>query len=104
MRSARSAIVFLVILTMGLSLSVLPEDVAETAFDESDTQPYESTALFSIIVRLAAARTAADGLTGVSPLRFAPVTGCSGCRLPYERLLAHPDSDSLTILDCSLRC
>ena len=104
MRNARSAIVFLVILTMGLSLSVLPDDIAETAFDESETQPYETTPLFSIVVRPVVARTAANGLTCVSPLRFAPVTGRGGCRRPYERVPAHPDSDSLTILDCSLRC
>ena len=104
MRNARSAIVFLVILTMGLSLSVLPEDVAETAFDESETQPYETTPLFSIVVRPVVARTAANGLTCVSPLRFASVTGRGECRLPHEGLLAHRDSDSLTIVDCSLRC
>src|SRR5690242_3418629 len=104
MRNARSAIVFLVILTMGLSLSVLPEDVAETAFDESETQPYENNPLFSIVVWLVAARTAADRLTRVFPLRFAPMSGRYGRRRRHERLLAHPDSDSLTILDCSLRC
>jgi hypothetical protein len=105
MRNARSAIVFLVVLTLGLSLAVVAENLPETAFDESETQPYESTPLlFSIVVRPVAARAAADGLTRVSPLRSAPVTGRRGCHLQYERLLAHPDSNSLTILDCSLRC
>jgi hypothetical protein len=104
MRNTRSAVVFLVILTFGLSLAVVPEDVAETAFDESETQPYERTPLLSIVVTQAAAWAAEDGLTRVSPLRFTPVTGRCQCRLPYERVPAHPDSDSLTILDCSLRC
>jgi hypothetical protein len=104
MRNARSAILFFVILTLGLSLAVVPEDVPETAFDESETQPYEGTPLFSIVVRPVAARAAEGGLTCVSPLRFAPVTGRCQCRLQYERVSAHPDSNSLTILDCSLRC
>jgi hypothetical protein len=104
MRNARSAIVFWLILTMGLSLSILPEDVAETAFDESETQPYESTALFSMVVRLVATRTAEGGLNFVSVLRCAPATGCCQCPLPYERVSTQSDSDSLTILDCSVRC
>ena len=104
MRNARSAIVFLVILTMGLCLSVLPEDVAETALDESEALPYERTPLFSIVVRPVAARTAKDRLTRVSALRCAPLTGRCQCRLRSERVWAHSDFDSLTILDCSLRC
>jgi hypothetical protein len=46
---------------MGLSLSVLPEDVAETPFDESEMQFYVSTLLlFSIVVPQVAARAAED--------------------------------------------
>ena len=104
MRNLRSAFVLLLAVVFGLSLAVVPEDVPETAFDESETQPYESTPMFSIVVRQVAARAAEGGLTCVSPLRFAPVTGRCQCRLQYERVSAHPDSDSLTILDCSLRC
>jgi len=86
----------LLTIVLGLCLAVLPEDVPETAFDESETQPYESTPLFSTVVRPVAAWAAEDALTCVSPLRFAPLT---------ERcVLVHPDSDSLSILDCSLRC
>ena len=104
MRKLRSTFVFLLAIVLSLFLAVAPEDAPETAFDESEAPPYETTPLFSIVVRPVAARAAEDGLTCVSPLRFAPVTGRCGCRLPHERLLAHPDSDSLTILDCSLRC
>jgi len=58
MRNAHSAIVFLMILIIGLSLAVLPEDVAETAFDESEGLPSEGTPLFSGAVALGADRAA----------------------------------------------
>jgi hypothetical protein len=103
-RKLRSAFVLLLTIVLGLSLVALPEDVPETAFDESETQPYENTPLFSIVVTQAAAWAAEDGLTCVSPLRFAALTERCECHLPYARVRAHPDSDSLTILDCSLRC
>lgn len=98
------AIIFGLILILGLSVAVPAEDVPETAFDESESPPYEGTPVFAIVVPQVAAR-AARTMTCVSPLiRFAPVTGRCQCRLPYERVPAHPDSDSLTIFDCSLRC
>lgn len=57
MRNARCAIVFLVILTLGLSLEVVAENLPETAFDESEMQLYVSTLmLFSIVVPQVAAR------------------------------------------------
>ncbi len=102
-RNLRSTFVLLLAIVLGLSFALVPEDLPETTFDESDTQPYEDTPLFSIVVRQVAARPAEDGLTCVSPLRFAPLTGRCQCRHPYERVPAHPASDSLTILDCSLR-
>jgi hypothetical protein len=81
MRNTRSAIVFLVIVTLALSLAVVPENLPETAFDESEMQLYVSPLLSWIVVPQVAA-WAADG----------------------ERLPAHPGSDFLAILDCSLRC
>ncbi len=104
MRKLRSGFVLLLAIVLGLSLAAVPEDVPETAFDESETPPYESTPLFSIVVPQVAGHAPEDGLTCVSPLRFARLTELDGCRLEYERMAAHPDSDSLTVLDCSLRC
>ena len=104
MRSARSAIVFLVILTMGLSLSVLPEDVAETAFDESEEQPYERTPLFPIVLRPVIARTAKDRLTRVSALSGGSLTEhCAFCP-EHKASSPHTVSDSLTTLNHSFRC
>ena len=104
MRKLRSGFVLLLAIILGLSLAAVPEDVPETPFDESETPPYESTPLFSIVVLQVAAQAPEDGLTCVSPLRFPPLTELCGCRLQDERVAAHPDSDSLTVLDCSLRC
>ena len=103
MRNARSAIVFLVILTLGLSLGVLPEDVAETAFDESETLPYESTPLFSMAVRLVAA-LAVRTTTRISALSGGSLTKhCAFC--PERRARPrHTTSDFLTILNHSFRC
>jgi hypothetical protein len=103
-RKVRSTFALLLAIALGLSLAVPPGALTETPFDESETQPYESTPLFLIVVRQVAARAAEDGLTCVSPLRFAPLTESCGCHLQYERVPAHPDSDSLTIFNCSLRC
>jgi len=56
MRKPRSILVLLVVLGFGLYLAVPAEDVPETAYDESEGLPYESTPLFSIVMPLAAAR------------------------------------------------
>lgn len=51
------AIVFLIILTLGLSLGLAVEDVPETAYDESVAPPYKGVPLFSIEWPLAARTT-----------------------------------------------
>jgi len=103
-RKLRSGFVLLLAIILGLSLAAVPEDVPETAFDESETPPYESTPLFSIVVPQVAAQAPEDGLTCVSAPHFSPWTELCGCHLQYERAAAHPESDPLTVLDCSLRC
>jgi len=47
--------VFVVLLVMSLSLTVPAEDLPETAYDESEALPYESTALISDVMPQAAA-------------------------------------------------
>jgi len=103
MRSARSAIVFLAILTMGLSLSVLPEDVAETAFDESETQPYESNPLLSILVRPMAARTTKAPLSSLHPRFGAPSLFAPGRVSDTDAKRATNKRVSLALL-CTLLC
>jgi hypothetical protein len=57
MKRASSILVLFVLLGFGVCLAVPAEDVPETGYDESETLPYESTPLFSIVVPLGAART-----------------------------------------------
>lgn len=56
------AIVFLIILTLSLSLGIAAEDVPETGYDESGTLPYRGVPLFSI-VRPMSARTSQEVLS-----------------------------------------
>jgi hypothetical protein len=57
MMKPRSALVFLLLLGIGVSLAVCAEDLPETAYDESEGLPYEGTPPFSIMVPLVAVRT-----------------------------------------------
>jgi hypothetical protein len=57
MRRPCFILILFVLLGFGLSLAVPAEDVPETAYDESETLPYESTPPVSIVVSLGAART-----------------------------------------------
>ena len=91
------------LLTLGLSLAVLPEDLPETAFDESESQPYESAPLFSFVVPLVATRTTQVVLSSLhlkpgAPSLFASArvrdTGANRCA----------DARILLALLCSLLC
>lgn len=98
------AIIFLVSLTVGLSPAVPIEDLSETAFDESETLPYESTPLFSSVALQARARTPQPMLKPGSPFHLGSLTRRCERRAEHRAWSAHPISDSLTILDHSLRC
>jgi hypothetical protein len=99
----RCAIVFLMVLTLGLSVGFAVEDVPETTYDESESTPYEGVPLFSIAVPLVAARTTQDVLSSLhlkpgAPPFFAParVHDTDANRSAYAR-------PSLTLL-CTLLC
>lgn len=53
----RFAVVFLMVLTMGVSLRLPAEDVLDAVYDESEALPYEVIPLFSVALRPMAART-----------------------------------------------
>jgi hypothetical protein len=57
MRRPCSILILFVLLGFGVSLAVPAEDVPETAYDESEILPYESTPPVSIVVSIGAART-----------------------------------------------
>ncbi len=103
MRKPRSALLFFVLLVLGLSLTVPVEDLPETTYDESEAAPYVSTPLFSNLISQAAAsatgavRRAVDLRSG-TPFRFAAtrITGTDRHRPAEERL-------ALALL-CTLFC
>ncbi len=94
------AMIFGLILILGLSVAVPAEDMPETAFDESESPACESTPRFTILMpRVARART----MICVSPLGLSSLAKrCASCPDPSVR--PHFTSDSLTILDHSFRC
>ena len=55
MSKSRSVLVLLIAVVLAMSVAVPAEDVPETAYDESEALPYESTSVFSIAVRKAVA-------------------------------------------------
>ena len=57
MRKLSPPLVLFVFLFLGLSLAVPAEDLMETAYDESEAQPCESTALISNVTPQAASAT-----------------------------------------------
>ena len=97
-------VVFLMVLTLGLSVGFATEDVPETAYDESETPSYDGTPPFSIVVVQVATRAAEDGPACVSPVRFAFLNGRCKRYLPYGPRPVHPHLDFSAIFDCSFRC
>jgi hypothetical protein len=96
-------IVLLLILCFGVSQAVSVEDVPETAYDESETLPYEAAPVYSIPVTQLLARTAKDGLKHSASLHFN--SWMKQDKHPLEKIaLSHSVPDSTTILNHSLRC
>ena len=105
----RFAIVFLMLLGMGLSLSFPAEDVLDAIYNESEAVPYEGAPQFSIDAPLRSARMAKAELSRGSALRFNSLM--KRCKLGRENnARGHVTQvlvrDSLTIVNqhISLRC
>ena len=64
-RKSRSAFILLVLLVFCFSLAVPAEDLPETAYDESETFPFEGTPLFSNVIFQAAASATGPVGSGV---------------------------------------
>jgi hypothetical protein len=103
MPQSRSGLVLLIALVLSVSFAVPAERVAETAYDESESMPYETSGVFFIPVP-----------ENVSELSADPAAASLSCVACLRRLVpelldqgigsAHPICDSLTILDHLLRC
>jgi len=103
MTVVRFAIIVLMSLSLGVFLVLPLEDLPETAFDESETPPFESTALFSGRLLQALVRTPELKLKLDAQFRLDSLARPQG-QVERRPSLAHPISDSITILDHSLRC
>jgi hypothetical protein len=68
----RLAVVFLAMLTLGVSLVLPAEDVLEAIYDESEALPFEGVPLCSIVVPSAAARTSQSVLSSIDIKPSAP--------------------------------
>ena len=63
----RLVIVFVMLLSMGVSMGLPAEDVLDAVYDESEALPCESTPLFSIMLSPVAARTTQFPLSSSDP-------------------------------------
>jgi hypothetical protein len=102
MRALHSALVLLATFALSVSFAVSAEDLPETAYDESESLPYEMTLPLSGDLVQESAPTLQVVLIAPSSLFSTPRQALvrAGCR----ELAAHPISDSLIILDHTLRC
>jgi hypothetical protein len=99
-KKLRFAVVFL-IFAFGLSLGFPAEDIPETAYDESEALPYESTPLFSTV-----AVPAQTTQTALSSLHRKPGTSCPFPPARVRDTLARRCAEgriSLVLL-CTLLC
>ncbi len=117
MNSSRCALLIFVALVLTLSLAAPAEDVPETTYDESASLPYVGTCVVSLagrepeveasVVSIAVPECIAEA-TAVRPHTSRPSFGFvrrPGAQLRDGRTgWVHRVSDSLTILDHSLRC
>jgi len=96
MRRPCFILVLLVLLGFCLPLGIPAEDVPGTAYDESETPPYESTPPVSIVVHLGAALAARLAPDSIRPFALARVRDTDANRTADGRL-------SLALL-CTLLC
>jgi hypothetical protein len=100
MRRLRFVLVVLATFTLSLSFAVPAEDLPDTAYDESESLPYEmSLPLLSELAQESASARIEVILAGDSFPKPELLLGRA-----RSEPAAHPNSDSLIILDHSLRC
>ena len=104
MRGTRYVLVLLVAFAFGLSFALPTEDVPETAYDESESLPYESVPLSSSEVLAEHAQALHSTAIFHSQLQLGCVTKRDGIRAEQEERSMYPISDSLIILEHYLRC
>jgi len=103
MRRRCSILVFCVLLGFGMSLAVPAEDVPETAYDESETLPYNGTPLFSIAAPQTSSGIAKAELRCGFLFRSASLMKRCKLRRKNNSLPGHVP-DFATVLNQSFRC
>ena len=101
MRKPCSILFLCVLVGFGVSVAVPAEDMPETAYDESEAVPFVSTPVFSLAVPKVLAR---DGKTLAAVLPLGSLRRRAKRGIDQRIDLTYRVSDSLTILDHSLRC
>jgi len=91
------------ILALGLPLGFSEEDIPETAYDESETAPYEGAPLFSILAPPVADRITQHELSCLRPEPGAP-TLFAAARLHDTDANRSDDARVSLALLCTLRC
>ena len=102
-KKVRFVFVLSLAIGLGLFLAVPAEDEPETAFDESETLPYESTPLFSIEVPQAAGPEAQE-VRRVRDLRSGALSPFTPARINGEDATRAPNVRGALALLCTLRC
>jgi hypothetical protein len=103
MRRRCTILAFCILLAFGVSLAIPAEDVPETAYDESEALPYESTPLFSTAVPAVAARTTQAVPSSLHPGSGTPFPFPSA-RVRYTNT-SRPTSTRISLsLLCTLLC
>jgi hypothetical protein len=95
-------ILILMLLSLGVSLGLPAEDVLDAVYDESEALPFEAISLFSTVARPRLCPTPQSVQKLDCSFHLGSLT--RQCQCPAPRVPAHPTSDSLTLLDHSLRC
>jgi len=95
MRKPRSALLFFVLLVLGLSLAVPAEDVLETAYDESENLPFAAAPLILDVVPQPSS-SIVQSLPGV--LRNQPATSCRGFHTRITGSELHPAVQARVVL------
>jgi len=102
MAQSRSALVFFVAVVLTVSFAILPEDVPETTYDESEPLAYAGCPVVSI-AKPEAAAPAPPARKRISVLRVAHLR-LDRCGFNCWEGRAYSICEFLTILDHSLRC
>ena len=101
MKKPRIILILFVLIGLFVSPVFPAEDIPETAYDESETLPYETTPLYSLIVPQGLARAASAELGHEFFIRFTTLVRRNPC---FTGKSTYRISGSLTILNQSLRC